>query len=423
MSSEKEKEIHLPAELEKAYQEIARGAEEILPEKELKQKLLKSYKGKKPLRVKAGFDPTAPDLHLGHTVLLQKMRTFQKLGHTVLFLIGDYTALIGDPTGKSETRPRLTPEEVEQNAKTYKEQVFKILDPEKTEVVFNSKWLAPLRLEDVLSLTAKYTVARMLERDDFQKRYKSGTPISIVEFLYPLMQGYDSVALQADIELGGTDQKFNLLVGRDLQGQYGQDPQVILTMPLLVGLDGVKKMSKSLGNYVGIQEPPIEIFGKLMSISDDLMWEYYRLLSDLNLDEIQNLKEKVESGQVHPKQAKENFAMEIIARFYSQDEAQKAKQEWEKIHRPDKRGIPDHIEEYKVPDDAKNPDGTVGLLNALRLSGLCPSNSEARRIVLGNGVHLLEGDNEMQLKDPKMTLAAGEYIVRVGKRKFRKIIV
>ncbi|HNA80393.1 MAG TPA: tyrosine--tRNA ligase, partial [Turneriella sp.] len=285
--------------------------EEVLPVHEFRKKLLDAHNKKIPLRVKAGFDPTAPDLHLGHTVLIQKLRQFQKFGHHVLFLIGDYTAMIGDPTGKSETRKVLSRAEVEVNAKTYKEQVFKILDPQKTEIVFNSKWLNDLKLEDMLHLTGKYTVARMLERDDFSKRYAAGQPISLVEFMYPLMQGYDSVALKSDIELGGTDQKFNLLVGRDLQAAYGQAQQCVMMTPLLVGLDGVKKMSKSLGNYIGIQEPPADIYGKLMSISDELMLLYYNLLSDKSVADLERLKQDLGSGSLHPKQAKADLAREI----------------------------------------------------------------------------------------------------------------
>jgi tyrosyl-tRNA synthetase len=283
---------------------IQRGSVEILVEEELKNKLKRSVKTGKPLRIKAGFDPTAPDLHLGHTVLIQKLKHFQDLGHQVIFLIGDFTGMIGDPTGKSETRPHLSREEVEENARTYRDQIFKILTPEKTEIVLNSAWLSKMSPEAFIQLSGKMTVARMLERDDFQKRYKANQPIGIHEFLYPLIQGYDSVALKADVEIGGTDQKFNLLVGREIQKEWGQEPQVVLTMPLLEGLDGVQKMSKSLGNYIGIEEPPGEIFGKVMSVSDDLMWRYYELLSDRSLKDVAGLKKSVSEGDLHPMEAK-----------------------------------------------------------------------------------------------------------------------
>ncbi len=296
---------------------IRRGAVEILPEEELAAKIKRSLATGKPLRIKAGFDPTAPDLHLGHTVLIQKLKHFQELGHQVIFLIGDFTGMIGDPSGKSETRKPLTEAEVKENAKTYERQIYKILDPEKTLVDFNSRWMKPLSAQGLIELAAKHTVARMLEREDFHQRFINHAPISIHEFLYPLVQGYDSVALRADVELGGTDQKFNLLVGRELQREYGQEPQVVLTMPLLEGLDGVQKMSKSLGNYVGIDEPPQEMFGKIMSISDILMLRYYELLSDLSVAELEHLKADLDGGALHPRLAKENLAKEIVARYHS----------------------------------------------------------------------------------------------------------
>ncbi|MCS6971863.1 MAG: tyrosine--tRNA ligase [Turneriella sp.] len=407
-------DITLPAELEKQFQELVRGAVEVLPTNEFRRKLLEAYQSGRPLRVKAGFDPTAPDLHLGHTVLLQKMRQFQKFGHHVLFLIGDYTAMIGDPTGKSETRKPLSRAEVEQNAQTYREQVFKILDPQKTEVVFNSKWLAPLQLEDILRLTANYTVARMLERDDFSARYRAGQPISLVEFMYPLLQGYDSVALQADIELGGSDQKFNLLVGRDLQVAYGQKPQCLLLMPLLVGLDGKKKMSKSLGNYIGIQEPPSEIYGKLMSISDDLMLEYYELLSDRSVEELAKLKEDLQRGMLHPKEAKAALALEITARFSSEREAQEVAAEWQRIHNPKARGIPTELPcvEYKSGEN---------LLQVVRSAGFAPSNSEARRMIEQGAIYRIgEDGSEEPLTDYKLALS-GDWILRAGKRRFVRL--
>lgn len=416
--------ISLPAELATAWDEITRGIEELIPEDQFKKKLLESHENKKPLRVKAGFDPTAPDLHLGHTVLLQKLKTFQNLGHEVIFLIGDYTAMIGDPTGKSETRNALSSEQVMQNALTYQEQVFKILDRSKTTVVFNSEWLKQLDLKDILKLTAQYTVARLLERDDFSKRYKAGNPISLVEFMYPLMQGYDSVALKADIELGGTDQKFNLLVGRDLQTAYGQAPQCILTLPLLVGLDGEKKMSKSLNNYVGIYEPASEIYGKLMSISDDLMFQYYELLSDRSVSQIEQLKTEINEGKIHPKQAKSDFAREICERFHSATDVEAAITDWQKVHNPANRGLPEDIPEYRVPEQ-ELAEGNIGLLNALRLAGMTPSNAEARRLVQSGGVHLIideQGETSV-FNDPKTTLGTGEHLIRVGKRKFVKIII
>ncbi len=416
-------DIHISDEAQRQFGELKRGCEEIIPEQELLNKIQRSLNNSVPLKVKAGFDPTAPDLHLGHTVLLQKLRQFQKFGHEVYFLIGDYTGMIGDPTGKSETRKRLSREEVLRNAETYKEQVFKVLDKDKTKVVFNSAWLSPLNLKDVIELTAKYTVARMIERDDFSKRYQSGQPISLVEFIYPLLQGYDSVALRADVELGGTDQKFNLLVGRDLQVAYGQKGQSVITMPLLVGLDGEKKMSKSLGNYIGIQEPAIEIYGKMMSISDDLMWEYYRLLSDLTTGDIAALRAKTENGSFHPKEAKAQLATEIVARFHSIEAAAEARAGWERIHSPDKRGLPDDMPEITAPADQLQ-NGCLPLLSALRLCGFAASNGEARRLIEGGGVHLITQDgNEENLKDVKFLLNRGRHILRVGKRRFAAIVI
>jgi len=413
----------LPEKLEAAYKKIVHGIEEVLPADVLRKKLLKADQSNTPLVIKAGFDPTAPDLHLGHTVLLQKLKTFQELGHHVYFLIGDYTAMIGDPTGKSETRKPLTEEEVLKNAQTYKDQVFKILDPEKTKIVFNSKWLEKLNLKSILSLTAKYTVARLLERDDFSKRYQSGQPISLVEFLYPLMQGYDSVEMKADVELGGTDQKFNLLVGRDLQAQYGQEPQCIITLPLLVGLDGEKKMSKSLGNYVSIQEEPGNIYGKLMSISDDLMWQYFALLSDLSLDQIEAMKNEIINGTRHPKEVKSFFSEEITARFHSKEIAAQAKAEWDRIHNPDKRGVPDDIPLCKLSAN-EAPNGSIGILNGLRLSGLVSSNGEAKRLIQSGGLYLLINEEDAQtVHDEKMELKTGRYTFRSGKRKFITIEV
>ena len=426
MSNDQKEEINLPADLQEAFDLICQGIEEVLPANELKKKLLKSKESGKTLIVKAGFDPTAPDLHLGHTVLLQKLRVFQDLGHEVNFLVGDYTAMIGDPTGKSETRKPLSEEQILENAKTYTDQVFKVLDHKKTKVVFNSKWLRSLDLKAIIELTAKYTVARLIERDDFNKRYKAGQPISLVEFMYPLMQGYDSVAMFADVELGGTDQKFNLLVGRDLQSQYGQEPQCIITLPLLVGLDGEKKMSKSLNNYIGIQEEPIEIFGKVMSLSDELMWNYYLLVTDLNAEQVENLKNQVAQGNIHPKEAKAKLGLSLISRYYTKEEADEAQQEWERIHAPSQRGLPDEIDTYTPIEDLMQ-DGALGLLNALSRSGMVKSNGEARRMVQSGGVHQvqLEGDNlvENTIKDHSLTLGPGEYIFRLGKRKFIKVLI
>ncbi len=407
--------IELPAELETQFQELTRGIEELLPVAEFRKKLLDSYTKKVPLRVKAGFDPTAPDLHLGHAVLIQKLRQFQNFGHHVLFLIGDYTAMIGDPTGKSETRKVLSREEVEANAKTYKEQVFKILDPAKTEIVFNSKWLNDLKLENMLHLTGKYTVARMLERDDFSKRYAAGQPISLVEFMYPLMQGYDSVALKSDIELGGTDQKFNLLVGRDLQASYEMAQQCVMMTPLLVGLDGVKKMSKSLGNYIGIQEPPADIYGKLMSISDELMLNYYTLLSNKSIEDISRIKAGLADGSLHPKQAKADLAREITARFTSEEIAAATAEEWNKVHNPKDRGLPQDIPEFRYTKGAQ-------LVAIIKDAGLAPSNSEARRMIEQKSIYRVEADgSETVLTDFKMAVDEG-FILRAGKRKFVKLV-
>lgn len=388
---------------------IKRGVVEIIQEDELLEKLKESFITGKPLRVKAGFDPTAPDLHLGHTVLLNKMRQFQELGHEVIFLIGDFTGMIGDPTGKSETRKALTKEEVLKNAETYKEQVFKILDSKKTIVDFNSRWLEPLSAKDMIFLSAKYTVARMLERDDFAKRYESGKPIGIHEFMYPLLQGYDSVALKADVELGGTDQKFNLLVGRELQREYGLRPQTVITMPLLEGLDGVNKMSKSLGNYVGITEPPKEIFGKLMSISDELMIKYYELLSELSNEELEKLKEDLKTGKKHPFEAKKEFAMEIVRRFYNQEEAIKAREEFERVF--SKHEIPDNIPEYILKEEKS-------LVDILFEASIVSSKSEAKRLIQQKAVDI---DGEKVIDINVKISPDKERIVKVGKRKFLKI--
>ena len=388
---------------------IKRGCDELLIEQELVDKL----KTGRPLRIKAGFDPTAPDLHLGHTVLINKLRQLQDLGHHVLFLIGDFTGMIGDPTGKSATRPPLTREQVEENAKSYREQVFKILKPEQTEVVFNSAWLNDLGAAGMIKLAASHTVARMLERDDFAKRYKGNQPIAIHEFLYPLLQGYDSVALKADLELGGTDQKFNLLMGRELQKQAGQPPQCILTMPLLEGLDGVNKMSKSLGNYVGIAEAPQEIFGKLMSVSDDLMWKYIELLSFESLETIQQWKADVITG-ANPRNIKVRFAQEIVARFHTQQAAEQALADFEA--RFQKGGLPDEMPEVTV----NCPEGGIAIAQMLKQANLVVSTSEALRMIDQGGVRL---DGE-KVSDQAMKLSPGVTLVaQVGKRKFARITI
>ena len=392
---------------------IRRGTVEVLVEKELQEKLEKAAKNGVPLIIKAGFDPTAPDLHLGHTVLIQKLRQFQQLGHQVQFLIGDFTGMIGDPTGKSETRKSLTREDVLRNAETYKEQVFKILDPEQTRVVFNSTWLLPLTASDMIGLASKYTVARMLEREDFSNRFANQLPISIHEFLYPLIQGYDSVALKADVELGGTDQKFNLLVGRELQREWGQTPQSVITMPLLEGLDGVNKMSKSLGNYIGISEPPEEIFGKIMSVSDELMLRYYELLSDLSLNDLARLKTGLKERWIHPMDAKKQLGREMVARFHGPAAAEAAEEAFVRRFRDNR--APEEMPEVTVSSEG----GTVLLSRLLAQAGLVSSNSEGRRAIQGNGVKV---DGE-KVSDEGLELPAGSYVVQVGKRRFARIIL
>lgn len=395
-------------EINQALAIIKRGADELLIEQELVEKL----KTGKPLRVKAGFDPTAPDLHLGHTVLLNKLRQFQELGHQVLFLIGDFTGMIGDPTGKSATRPPLTKEQVAENAKSYAEQVFKILDKDKTEIVFNSTWLNDLGAAGMLKLAASHTVARMLERDDFSKRFKGNQPIAIHEFMYPLLQGYDSVALKADVELGGTDQKFNLLMGRELQKQAGMSQQCVLTMPLLEGLDGVNKMSKSLGNYIGVAEAPEIIFAKIMSVSDDLMWRYIELLSFESLETIASWKAQVTAGE-NPRNIKVRFAQEIVARFHSQAAAEKALEDFQTRA---KGGIPDEVPEVSLSIEGE----AVGIAQLLKMAGLVESTSEAIRAIQQGGVKL---DSE-KVADKNLQIAKQTTVVaQVGKRKFAKIVL
>ncbi|RIY31891.1 tyrosine--tRNA ligase [Psittacicella melopsittaci] len=411
MSTEvKESEIlTLPPELQQQLAEIRRGTEAIYSEQDLIKKLLE----KRPLIVKLGADPTAPDIHLGHTVVLNKLRTLQNFGHQVHFLIGDFTATVGDPSGRSNTRPPLTREQVLENAKSYKEQIFKILDPNKTTIVFNSDWLGELGTNGVLRLASQSTVARMLERDDFNKRYNSNQPIAIHEFLYPLFQGYDSVAMKADIELGGTDQTFNLLMGRELQKAYGQAQQVCITLPLLVGLDGEKKMSKSLGNYIGVTDPANEMYGKVMAISDELMWDWYTLLSYKSLEEIEQIKEKVANG-MNPRDAKVELALEITARFHDQAQALAAKEEF--TNRFAKGQLPSDLEELTL----EIPEGQADypLANILKDAGMVASTSEAYRNIEGNGVSI---DGE-KVTDKKHRVAAGTTAVyQVGKRKFKRI--
>jgi len=394
--------------LQESLSLIRRGAEEILVEAELEKKLARA----KPLRIKAGFDPTAPDLHLGHTVLINKLRQFQDLGHEVVFLIGDFTGMIGDPTGKSATRPPLTRDQVIENAGTYEEQIFKILDPAKTLVMFNSSWMGELDAAGLIQLAAKHTVARMLEREDFNKRYRGGQPIAIHEFLYPLVQGYDSVAIKADVELGGTDQKFNLLVGRQLQEAFGQEPQVVITMPILEGLDGVQKMSKSLGNYIGITDPPDEMFGKIMSISDDLMWRYFELLSFRSMQELASLQQRVADGG-NPRDVKFELGVELVARFHSMSQAERARQNF--IERFQKGALPDDL-----PECVLHAADGVPIANALKEAGLVASTSEGMRMIQQGAVRI---DGE-KLEDRAFLLARGTNIVcQVGKRKFARIKV
>jgi tyrosyl-tRNA synthetase len=395
-------------DIKQALAIIKRGADELLIEAELVEKLKKG----KPLRIKAGFDPTAPDLHLGHTVLINKLRQFQDLGHHVLFLIGDFTGMIGDPTGKSATRPPLTKEQVAENAKSYASQVFRILDKDKTEIVFNSSWLTDLGAAGMLKLASSLTVARMLERDDFSKRFKSNQPIAIHEFIYPLLQGYDSVALKADVELGGTDQKFNLLMGRELQKQAGQPQQCVLTMPLLEGLDGVNKMSKSLGNYIGVAEAPEIIFAKIMSISDDLMWRYIELLSFETIETIAEWKASVIAG-ANPRDTKVRFAQEIVARFHSKADAEKALQDFQTRA---KGGIPDDVPEVSVSVEGDS----IGIAQLLKLAGLVESTSEAYRAIEQGGIKL---DGEKVTERTLMLKKGSQVVAQVGKRKFANIAI
>lgn len=397
---------------EKQLQIIKRGCTEIISEQELLKKFDKSYKEGTPLIIKAGFDPTAPDIHLGHTVLLEKMRQFEELGHQVVFLIGDFTGMIGDPTGKSETRKPLTREDILKNAATYKEQVFKILDAQKTIIRFNSEWLETLTAAEVIRLQATLTVARMLEREDFKQRFLNHNPIGIHEFIYPLLQGYDSVILKADVELGGTDQRFNLLMGRELQREYNQEQQVVVMMPLLEGLDGDKKMSKSLGNYVGISEPANQIYGKLMSISDELMIKYYELLSHISLDQFIALKDELKEGRLHPKKAKEKFALEIAERYWGRDAAVEAKEEFDRVFRD--KGLPEDLQTSKIAWE----DEEIWLPRIMKESGICSSTTEAVRLIRQGAVRV----NDDKIENPDSRLPRGSYIIKAGKRRFIKVI-
>ena len=395
------------SELERQLAELGRGVEEILPEEGLKERLAKKDK----LVVKAGFDPTAPDLHVGHTVLINKMRQFQQFGHEVVFLIGDFTGMIGDPSGKNSTRPALNNEEIAENAKTYQAQIYKILDPDLTRIEFNSSWMSDIGAEGMIKLAARYTVARMLERDDFSKRFAAGQSISVHEFLYPLVQGYDSVALKADVELGGTDQKFNLLVGRHLQQQFGQAPQIVMTTPLLEGLDGVNKMSKSLDNYIGITEPPGEMFGKVMSISDDLMWRYFEVLSFRPLDDIESLRDAVDEGR-NPRDVKFELAMEIVERFHDKSAAAAARDEF--VARFREGAMPDEIEAVSLPAG----DGELGIAHLLKQAGLVSSTSEAFRMIKQGAVRI----DGARVEDRSLAMAAGStHVYQVGKRRFARV--
>ncbi len=389
------------------------GVVDFINEEDMRKKLKRSQEKNQPLKIKFGADPNRPDIHLGHTVVMNKLKTFQDLGHQVEFLIGDFTAMIGDPTGKNTTRPILTREEINENAKTYAKQIFKILDPEKTKIVYNSQWLDQLTFRETIQLASQYTVARMIERDDFQKRYTSNTPISLHEFLYPLTQGFDSVALKSDVELGGTDQKFNLLVGRDLQHSYGQEPQCVITMPILEGIDGVNKMSKSLDNYISVVDSPKEMFGKTMRISDELMFRWYMLLTDFSPHEVQVLQAKVQNGQEHPRQVKVNLAKFLIARFHSHSAANQAEEEFNRIFVD--KGLPDEIPEFTLPAEPQ-----VNFCALMVKLELATSNGEASRLITGGGVQI----NHEKVSDPRLKIdlvGGSEMILKAGKKKFAKL--
>lgn len=399
--------------VEEQFEYLKKGCVDIIRESELKAKLSRSIKEKKPLRVKAGFDPTAPDIHVGHTVLIRKMKHFQDMGHDVIFLIGDFTGLIGDPSGQSVTRPPMTREQIKKNAETYKTQIFKILDPEKTIIDFNSRWLGKLTSFEIINLMAKYTVARILERDDFSKRLKNGKPISSHELLYPLMQAYDSVALKGDVELGGTDQKFNLLVGRDIQREYNQEPQIVMTMPLLEGLDGVEKMSKSLNNYIGITEPPNEIFGKVMSISDPLMFRYYELLTDVSASRVSQWQKDIQNNTINPRDLKAQLAKMIVRDFWSEDDAEKAAQEFDRIFK--KKEQPENMQKIELKSSA------MPLIDLLIEQNILPSRGEAKRLIRQGGIYL-DGQRVEDIGQILNFDSKDQIILKVGKRKFFKLI-
>ena len=396
---------------------IKRGVAELISEEELLRKLRRSEETGKPLKIKAGFDPTAPDLHVGSAVVLRKMKHFQDLGHEVIFLIGDFTGLIGDPSGKTSTRKQLSREEIDKNAKTYEEQIYKILDADKTRIEFNSSWCDKMKFEDVIALTSRYTVARLLERDDFSTRMAANQPISVLELLYPLVQGYDSVALEADVELGGTDQTFNLLVGRTLQREYGQEPQVILTMPILEGIDGVQKMSKSLGNHIGISEPPDEIYGKTMSVADELMWKYFELATDAPAEEVERMRADVESGALHPKQAKQRLAREIVTLYHSRDLAEAAERRFEKVFA--RKETPDEMPRLLIKQ-ADMSDGKMWIVKMLVRAGFAGSNGEARRLIHQGGVRL--NQEEVTADDCDVPVKDGD-VLQAGRRRFARIAV
>jgi tyrosyl-tRNA synthetase len=401
--------------LDKQLEVIKRGTVEIIPENELTDKLKSALESGRPLTIKLGLDPTAPDIHLGHTVVLQKLRQFQDLGHQVVLILGDFTARIGDPTGKSETRKQLTEEQVLENARTYERQIFKILDREKTRVVFNSQWLAPLKFTQVIELAAKYTLARMLERDDFAKRYKEGLPISIHELFYPLMQGYDSVELKADVEIGGTDQKFNLLMGRTLQKEYGQVPQIAITMPILEGLDGIHKMSKSLGNYIGIDEAPREMYGKTMSLPDDLMSRYFELVTAVSLEELRDIEAGLKDGSLHPRDIKMRLAREVVSQYHGIEQARAAEEEFKRMFQ--QKDLPDEVPEFRPAEDMKEE---VWLPKLMVAAGSTGSTSEARRLIQQGGVKV----DGIKVDDPNITINPSQgMIIQVGKRKFFQIVM
>lgn len=401
----------MKGDLKRAIELIKYGTVELISEEELYEKLKRSEENGEPLKIKVGFDPTAPDIHLGHVVLLRKLKTFQELGHIVYFIIGDFTAMIGDPTGRSEVRKPLTREEVMENAKTYQSQVFKILDEKKTKVVFNSEWLGKLQPSEIISLASKYTVMRMLERDDFKERAKRNNPIFIHEFLYPLFQAYDSVYLKADVEIGGTDQKFNLSLAREIMRAHGLQPQVIITMPILEGTDGVRKMSKTYGNYIGLTEPPDQIFGKIMSLSDSLMWRYMQLLSDYKPEEIKEMREQCERGKENPMNVKKKFALEMVEHFHSREDALRAKERFEKIF--SRREIPDDVDTVRV-----NAPGGISILEILRLSGAVKSNSEGKRLIKSGAVKV----DGKKVEDEKMKLSSpSTFVLRVGKLFIKKV--